>query len=109
MTSGLEELRVKESDRIAAMADGLAAVGMPVQPTPDGMIIDGRGGETLPFAGGLVDSLGDHRIAMSMAIAALRARGPVRVRETANVGTSFPGFTALAAGAGLGIAETDLG
>jgi 3-phosphoshikimate 1-carboxyvinyltransferase len=109
VVTGAEELRVKESDRIAAMADGLAAVGMPVQPTPDGMIIDGRGGEALPFAGGVVESLGDHRIAMSMAIAALRSRMPVRVRDTANVATSFPGFTALATGAGLGIAETDLG
>lgn len=108
VVTGAEELRVKESDRIAAMADGLAAVGMTVQPTPDGMIIDGRGGEALPLAGGLVESLGDHRIAMAMAIAALRARGPVRVRDTANVGTSFPGFTALAAGAGLGIVETEL-
>jgi 3-phosphoshikimate 1-carboxyvinyltransferase len=53
----------------------------------------------------VVESLGDHRIAMAMAIAALRASRPVRIRDTANVATSFPGFTRLAAEAGLGIAE----
>jgi 3-phosphoshikimate 1-carboxyvinyltransferase len=108
VVTGAEELRVKESDRIAAMADGLAAVGLPVQPTADGMIVEGRGGEALPFAGGTVESLGDHRIAMAMAIAALRSRAPIRVRDTGNVATSFPGFTALAAAAGLGIAQVDL-
>ena len=105
VVTGAHELRVKESDRIAAMADALAAVGMPVQPTEDGMVIEGRGGEASPFAGGVVESLGDHRIAMAMAIAALRASRPVRIRDTANVATSFPGFTRLAAEAGLGIAE----
>jgi 3-phosphoshikimate 1-carboxyvinyltransferase len=108
VVTGAEELRVKESDRIAAMADGLAAVGLPVQPTADGMIVEGRGGEALPFAGGTVESLGDHRIAMAMAIAALRSRAPIRVRDTGNVATSVPGFTALAAAAGLGIAQVDL-
>jgi 3-phosphoshikimate 1-carboxyvinyltransferase len=108
LVTGAEELRVKESDRIAAMADGLAAVGMPVQATSDGMIVEGRGGEALPFAGGTVESLGDHRIAMAMAIAALRSRAPIRVRDTGNVATSFPGFTALAAASGLGIAQIDL-
>ena len=108
VVTGAHELRVKESDRIATMAAGLAAVGFPVQPTEDGMIIEGRGGEDLPFAGGTVDSHGDHRIAMAFAMAALRSRGPIHVRDTANVATSFPGFTGLAATAGVRIADADL-
>ncbi len=95
------ELRVKESDRIQAMADGLAALGVDARPQADGIVIDG--GE---FGGGRVDSHGDHRIAMAFAVASTRATGDIEVRDCANVDTSFPGFVDLARGAGLGI-ETD--
>ncbi|MFA7095989.1 MAG: 3-phosphoshikimate 1-carboxyvinyltransferase [Gammaproteobacteria bacterium] len=96
--TGAEELRVKESDRIQVMADGLRAVGIDARPTPDGMIV--RGGA---LTGGRIDSHTDHRIAMSFAMAALRASGRIVIDDCANVNTSFPGFVALAAGAGLGI------
>ncbi len=105
VVTGAEELRVKESDRIAVMADGLKALGVVATPTPDGMIIEGRGGEAAPFAGGTVDSHGDHRIAMAFAMGATRARGRIDIRDTLNVATSFPDFVTLAAGAGLEIAE----
>jgi 3-phosphoshikimate 1-carboxyvinyltransferase len=98
--SGAEELRVKESDRIQVMADGLIALGVEAEPRADGIRI--RGGS---YGGGLVDSKGDHRIAMSFAIAALRAGGPIEIGDCANVNTSFPRFSALAARAGLGIIE----
>jgi 3-phosphoshikimate 1-carboxyvinyltransferase len=103
--SGAEELRVKESDRIATMAEGLRALGVSAEPTDDGMVIDGRP-EGPAFSGGRVESHGDHRIAMSFAMAAMRASGAVSIGDTGNVATSFPGFVPLAAGAGLGIAET---
>lgn len=96
--TGAEELRVKESDRIQVMADGLRAVGIDAQPTPDGMIV--RGGA---MTGGRIASHGDHRIAMSFAIAALRAGGTMTIDDCANVNTSFPGFVELAARAGLRI------
>ncbi|HEY0720574.1 MAG TPA: 3-phosphoshikimate 1-carboxyvinyltransferase [Gammaproteobacteria bacterium] len=98
--SGAEELRVKESDRIQVMADGLIALGVDARPTPDGMIIKGG-----PIGSGTVDSHGDHRIAMSFAMAALRASGPIRILDCANVNTSFPGFVALAKNAGLTLKE----
>jgi 3-phosphoshikimate 1-carboxyvinyltransferase len=98
--TGAEELRVKESDRIQVMADGLAALGIRAEPKADGIHIYGG-----VFQGGRVDSHGDHRIAMSFAMAALRARGPIEVSDCANVNTSFPGFVCLAAGAGLRIGE----
>jgi 3-phosphoshikimate 1-carboxyvinyltransferase len=97
--TGAEELRVKESDRIQVMADGLQALGASAEPTPDGIVIRGGGG----LRGGRVDSEGDHRIAMAFAMAALRADGPIEIDDCANVNTSFPGFAALAAGVGLGI------
>jgi len=96
--TGAHELRVKESDRIAVMASGLKRLGVAAQETPDGIVI--RGGE---IAGGEVDSQGDHRIAMSFAMAGLRATGAVTVNDCKNVATSFPGFAELAARAGLGI------
>ena len=96
LLSGAEELRVKESDRIQVMADGLSALGVDAVPTPDGMCI--RGGA---IGGGRVDSHGDHRIAMAFAMAALRAGDEVLIDDCANVDTSFPGFVELAAGAGL--------
>jgi 3-phosphoshikimate 1-carboxyvinyltransferase len=86
-----EELRVKETDRIAAMASELGRLGTDVTPTPDGMIIRGR--ERLQ--GGAVRSHGDHRIAMSCAIASLVAAGPVTIADTACTETSFPGFWEL--------------
>ncbi|MGB5598464.1 MAG: 3-phosphoshikimate 1-carboxyvinyltransferase, partial [Thiothrix litoralis] len=96
--TGAEELRVKESDRIQVMADGLIACGVDAQPTPDGIII--KPGN---FTGGTIDSHGDHRIAMSFAMAALRATQPITINDCANVNTSFPGFVGLAAGAGVRI------
>ncbi len=98
LLTGAAELRVKESDRIQVMANGLQALGVEAQPTADGMIISGG-----PLKGGAVDSHGDHRIAMSFAMAALRASGPVAIDDCANVNTSFPGFVELAGGVGLGI------
>jgi len=85
--SGLEELRVKESDRIAAMAAGLQSLGIEVEEKPDGAIV--HGGQ---FKGGAVQSFGDHRIAMSLAVAGTVADGEVVVQDTASVETSFPGF-----------------
>ncbi|OHB33164.1 MAG: 3-phosphoshikimate 1-carboxyvinyltransferase [Desulfuromonadaceae bacterium GWC2_58_13] len=85
------ELRVKETDRIAAMVNELGALGGRVEARDDGMVI--QGGESL--AGGTVHSHGDHRIAMSMAIAALRARGEVTIDDTACTATSFPDFWSL--------------
>jgi len=100
VVTGAAELRVKESDRIAAMCDGLTALGVIAEARPDGARIVGGA-----IGGGIVDSLGDHRIAMSFAIAALRATAPIMILDVANVATSFPGFTELASGAGLVIEE----
>lgn len=102
--SGASELRVKESDRIQVMADGLAALGVCVETAPDGMRIEGAGAAGL-LDGGQVDGHGDHRIAMAFAMAGLRAASPIRIDDCANVNTSFPGFSASAAGVGLRITE----
>ena len=96
--SGAAELRVKESDRIQVMADGLRALGIYAMPTPDGMIIHGGS-----LTGGEINSHGDHRIAMAFSIAATRASGIIRVRDCANVDTSFPKFVEVARSAGLDI------
>jgi 3-phosphoshikimate 1-carboxyvinyltransferase len=93
---GAAELRVKESDRIASMAHGLKACGVLVDELPDGAII--RGGT---IGGGSIDSHGDHRIAMSFAIAGLVASAPIAIGDCANVATSFPGFMELANGVGF--------
>ena len=98
--TGAEELRVKESDRIQVMADGLKVLGIDIEPTQDGAII--RGGK---LGQGTVISHGDHRIAMSFAMAALRAQGEITIEDCANVNTSFPGFVDLAASAGLSISQ----
>jgi 3-phosphoshikimate 1-carboxyvinyltransferase len=98
--SGAAELRHKESDRIAVMVAGLRALGIDVAETPDGAVI--RGGVLGP---GEIDSHGDHRIAMAFAAGAVRAGGEIRIRDTANVATSFPGFVALCARAGLAVCE----
>jgi 3-phosphoshikimate 1-carboxyvinyltransferase len=94
--TGAEELRVKESDRIQVMADGLIICGVDAQPTPDGIVINGG-----TIGGGEVESHGDHRIAMAFSIASLRATAPLTIRNCANVDTSFPGFVTLASGVGL--------
>lgn len=91
---GLEELRVKESDRITAMVDLLNAVGATVEELEDGLIITGTGGEPLP-GGGAVAGLLDHRICMSGAIAGLVSRQPVTIDDMRPVATSFPTFEAL--------------
>ena len=97
--TGAEELRVKESDRIQAMCEGLWILGIAAEPRPDGArIFGGR------LRGGTVDSRGDHRVAMSFAMAALRAEQPVTILDCANVDTSFPRFADLARAAGLRIA-----
>jgi 3-phosphoshikimate 1-carboxyvinyltransferase len=96
---GAAELRVKESDRIAVMAKGLGALGIRIGETPDGALIEGGA-----FTGGEVDSAGDHRCAMSLAVAGLVARAPVHVRDCANVATSFPGFMELANSRGFDLA-----
>ena len=96
--SGAEELRVKESDRIQVMADGLQILGVDAQPTEDGMIIQGG-----PIGGGVVTSHGDHRIAMAFSIAGLRANAPITVLDCANVNTSFPEFKDLVKRLGLAL------
>jgi 3-phosphoshikimate 1-carboxyvinyltransferase len=96
--SGAAELRVKESDRIAGMARGLRALGVRVDESPDGARIHGG-----TLRGGRVDSHGDHRLAMSFAVAGLRAEGPVVIRDCANVATSFPGFLDIANGCGFDV------
>jgi 3-phosphoshikimate 1-carboxyvinyltransferase len=101
LITGAEELRVKESDRIAAIANGLAALGIAVEALADGLRIEGG-----RFRGGVVDSHGDHRIAMAFSLAALRAAAPVRIRDCVNVGTSFPGYVELMRGLGLGISTS---
>ncbi|HVT32051.1 MAG TPA: 3-phosphoshikimate 1-carboxyvinyltransferase [Rhodanobacteraceae bacterium] len=93
---GAAELRVKESDRIATMAEGLRALGVRVAETPDGAVIEG--GRML---GGCVGSGGDHRVAMSFAVAGLAASDAVAIGDCANVSTSFPGFVELANGVGF--------
>jgi 3-phosphoshikimate 1-carboxyvinyltransferase len=91
---GLEELRVKESDRVTVMAEGLRAIGATVEEVEDGLIIDGTGGA--PLAGGAtVATHLDHRIAMSFAVASLASAQPVTVDDRAPIATSFPQFIHL--------------
>ncbi len=94
--TGAEELRVKESDRIAAMAEGLATLGVDAVATPDGMIINGGS-----IGGGTVETFFDHRIAMAFCIASLRSEQAVIIKDTQHVETSFPGFFALCSQLGL--------
>jgi 3-phosphoshikimate 1-carboxyvinyltransferase len=104
--TGAEELRVKESDRIQVMAEGLQGCGIEAQPTADGIVINGGS-----FRGGKVYSHGDHRIAMAFAIAGLNSTAPIDIEDCDNVSTSFPGFAGFAEGAGLRIKVkyTDVG
>jgi 3-phosphoshikimate 1-carboxyvinyltransferase len=89
--SGASELRVKESDRIAALAEGLAALGARVREMPDGLVVDGGA----PLRGARVRSHGDHRIAMALSVAALAAEGATEIEGAECVAVSFPGFYAL--------------
>jgi 3-phosphoshikimate 1-carboxyvinyltransferase len=100
---GIGELRVKESDRIALMAAGLAACGVSVVEEPDGLIVHGLGGP--PAGGATVVTKGDHRIAMAHLVLGLAAQAPVNVDEPDMIATSFPGFRALMAGLGAVIAD----
>ena len=96
--SGLAELRVKESDRIAAMADGRRRLGITVEESADGAVVHGG-----RFTGGEVDSYHDHRVAMSLAMAGTIADGEVLIRGVDNVATSFPGFRECVAGIGADV------
>lgn len=95
---GAEELRVKESDRIEAMASGLTTLGVVHEVYPDGIRISGS-----PIGGGVIDSHGDHRIAMAFSVASLRATAPITVLNCNNVATSFPGFVDSAVSLGMQI------
>ena len=108
---GAAELRVKESDRLQAMADGLATLGVEHRLLDDGIDIVGNGDSQTPsYGGGRIDSLGDHRIAMAFAVAALRANDEITIDNCANVATSFPDFIELATGIGMALdVETDDG
>lgn len=100
--TGAEELRVKESDRIAVMAEGLQACGVDAQPTADGMIIQGLGQQQgLRYQATEIDSQGDHRIAMSFTVAAIRSKGLMKIKGAQTVDTSFPGFVALCRSLGM--------
>lgn len=104
--TGAAELRVKESDRIQVMADGLQAMGIECTPTEDGIIIEGKGKSgdwSTIFNGAEIESHHDHRIAMSFSIAGLRSHGEIIIQGTETVATSFPTFTALTQQAGLNI------
>ncbi len=101
--TGLSELRVKESDRLAAMAAVLTAAGVPVEERPDGLVIEGVGG---PVPGGArIATRLDHRIAMAALVLGGRARAPVEIDDAAPITTSFPGFVALMNGLGARISE----
>ena len=100
--SGAEELRVKESDRIQVMADGLVRLGIEAQTHTDGIIIQGG-----ILAGGEVESHGDHRIAMAFSVASLRANDEIHIKDCTNVNTSFPGYVELAQKAGIRISTND--
>lgn len=99
-----EELRVKESDRITAMADALHAAGADIEEQPDGAVIHGRPS----LAGNVeVDAHGDHRIAMAMAVAAQRAKAEIRIHNAAAIATSFPNFVSLARSIGMNVRWAD--
>jgi 3-phosphoshikimate 1-carboxyvinyltransferase len=98
--TGAAELRVKESDRLAVMASGLAALGIECELLADGLIVQGG-----RMSGGRIDSHGDHRIAMAFAVASLVASDPIEIADVANVATSFPGFARLARDAGLDLTD----
>ncbi|MEE9575470.1 MAG: bifunctional prephenate dehydrogenase/3-phosphoshikimate 1-carboxyvinyltransferase, partial [Gammaproteobacteria bacterium] len=94
--TGAEELRVKESDRITAMREGLQTLGIDVDEQSDGLVVTGGS-----MSGGEINSFADHRIAMAFAIAGLNSSEPITVKDCSNVETSFPGFVDVANAAGL--------
>jgi 3-phosphoshikimate 1-carboxyvinyltransferase len=98
LVTGAEELRVKESDRLAAMAAGLRVLGVQCELLPGGIRIQGG-----PLGGGRIDSHGDHRVAMAFAVASVRASSTIEIDDVANVATSFPDFPATARAAGLAV------
>jgi len=98
---GAAELRVKESDRLAVMSQGLQTLGVAHELLPDGMRLAGRQADGPVFRGGSIDSHGDHRIAMAFAVASLQASADIDIHDTVNVATSFPGFADLACKAGV--------
>ena len=100
--TGAEELRVKESDRIQSMVDGLITLGGSIEGTPDGAIICGSGPD-FRFSGGVVEAHEDHRIAMALSVAGLMSKGTVTINDCANVATSFPNFVGLARGVGFNL------
>lgn len=100
--SGIGELRVKESDRIGAMANGLRRLGIEVEERPDGALVHGG-----VLTGGLVQSCDDHRIAMAFAVAGTAAAGPVTIRDTDNIETSFPGFAGCLRALGADVTELE--
>jgi 3-phosphoshikimate 1-carboxyvinyltransferase len=102
VVTGAEELRVKESDRIGVMAEGLTKLGVTCEVLPDGMRLQGNPSDQV-FGGGQIDSDGDHRIAMSFAVASLRAKAQIEILDVDNVATSFPNFVETAAAAGLAV------
>jgi len=102
--SGAEELRVKESDRIQTMADGLAVLGVKHSVKPDGIVIEGVG-QGKKLGAGTIHSHGDHRIAMSFTMASLRASGPLTILDCNNVATSFPGFAELVQRCGIPLGQ----
>ena len=102
LLTGAEELRVKESDRIQAMVDGLKTLGADIEGTPDGAIIRGS-----QMGGGVIESHDDHRIAMSFTIASLRATGNIEIRQCANVASSFPNFVELAQQVGIRVRKEE--
>lgn len=102
-----QELRVKESDRIAVMAEGLSALGVDVEVFEDGLAITGQP-EGKAFSGGVINSYGDHRIAMAFSMAGVRAEEIIRINDCDNVDTSFPGFVTCARQIGLDIQSREV-
>ncbi len=105
VVTGAQELRVKESDRLAVMAEGLARMGVEHELLPDGIRIQGLGGTAKQLRGARIASHGDHRIAMAFTVASLRAAAPLTIEDVTNVGTSFPDFTGIARAVGLDVEE----
>lgn len=102
IVTGARELRVKESDRIQVMADGLQSLGVQAKATEDGMVIQGG-----KIQGGRVHAHDDHRIAMAFTMASLRAEGEIHIEDCINVNTSFPGFVKLANQVGISMTTQD--
>ncbi|MEQ9639932.1 MAG: 3-phosphoshikimate 1-carboxyvinyltransferase [Alphaproteobacteria bacterium] len=102
---GLAELRVKESDRLAMMANGLTALGVTVEELPDGLIVTGHGGPAPANAGVLIETAMDHRIAMSFLVYGMAAQGPVTVDDGSHIATSFPTFVSLMNGLGGSVGQ----